>query len=108
MVTLDSTVSQRCTFFRVERQHKESFIRERERDEKNRESVLRLEIEIFAAVPSAAAEARARRKRTRETLQDLSLYIVPCNYNLYLLVIDTFTGRLLLLLVASVRVKLKF
>lgn len=62
------------------------FIRERER--RKTESVLRSRVEIFAAVPSAAAEARARRN-ARETLRDLSLYIVHCNYNLYLLVIDT-------------------
>lgn len=38
---------------------------------------------------------------TLSSEKDLSLYIVHCNYNLYLLVIGTFIGRLLQL-VASV------
>lgn len=41
------------------------------------------------------------RVRSLRNKKDLSLYIVHCNYNLYLLVIDTFIGRLLQL-VASV------
>lgn len=61
-----------------------------------------MEIEIFAAAPIAGESKRTReRERERDSARFISLYIVHCNYNLYLLVIDTFIDRLLLL-VASV------
>lgn len=45
----------------------------------------------------SCVRAQERKRGTIDTAENLSLYIVHCNYNLYLLVIDTLIGRLLLL-----------
>lgn len=61
---------------------------------------IRLEIEIFAASQPQRGWKQVH-ERKRDSARFISLYIVHCNYNLYLLVIDTFIDRLLPL-VASV------
>lgn len=60
------------------------------------------DILILQRIRSDGARSRRNSRQAGELGEkDLSLYIVHCNYNLYLLVIDTFIGRLLQL-VASV------
>lgn len=54
---------------------------------------IRLEIEIFAASHLDAGEMQVH-ERKKDFARFISLYIVHCNYNLYLLVIDTFIDRL--------------
>lgn len=71
-------------------------------DEK-RKKVERLETRDFRSRGTAPTRGWKRtHERKRDSARFISLYIVHCNYNLYLLVIDTFIDRLLLLLVASV------